>query len=218
MGAAGTIRMPFLSWTSSAARNLAVLMCTILLCPANAIAGFDTASMARNLGISELRAGVMLHDVETSPLKPLFVHTESLDFSKWQNLNAEVLFDLPDNDMMRFLGSPRLGLAANLNFVGKESYARLSAVWHIPVFETGIFIEPMLGGTVHNGYLRNAPAGHRNLGCRFLFQYGVNVGYEFTESFSAMVSVEHSSHLWMCGVQTNDGVNRAGIRFGWKLN
>ncbi len=180
--------------------------------------GFDAAEMARGLGISELRAGIMVHDIETSPFRPLFVHFESVDLSKWQNLNVELLFDLPESDAMYWLGSPRLGLAGSLNFVGKESYARLAAVWHVPVFETGIFVEPMLGGTVHNGYLDNAPADRRNLGCRFLFQYGMNLGYEVTDKLSAMFTVEHSSHLWLCGEQTNDGVNRAGFRLGWKLD
>jgi len=180
--------------------------------------GFDAAEMARGLGISELRAGIMLHDIETSPFRPLFVEFESVDLGKWQNLNVELLFDLPQSDALYWVGSPRLGLAGSLNFVGKESYARLSAVWHVPVFETGIFVEPMLGGTVHNGYLDNAPADRRNLGCRFLFQYGMNLGYEVTEKLSAMFTVEHSSHLWLCGEQTNDGVNRAGFRLGWKLD
>lgn len=176
--------------------------------------GFDAAAMARNLGISELRAGVMLHDIETNHLRVGLVEPDSVDPGKWQNLNLEVLFDLPDAEVIDWLGRPRLGLAGSLNFVGKESYARLAAVWHIPVFETGVFLEPMAGGTVHNGYLRDAPAGRRNLGCRFLFNYGFNLGYDVTERFSAMLTVEHSSHLWMCGEQTNDGVNRAGLRLG----
>lgn len=196
---------------------ICALLMSFLAAPVRA-ENFDLAELARSLGVSELRAGIMLHDVETSPFRPLFAEPDSLDFSKWQNLNVEALFDLPDADLVRWLGSPRIGLGGSLNFVGKESYVRLSAVWHVPVFETGIFVEPMLGGTLHNGYHSNAPNGHRNLGCPFLFQYGVNVGYDFSDRLSAMVTVEHSSHLWLCGVQTNDGVNRAGLRLGWKLD
>jgi hypothetical protein len=178
----------------------------------------DWQAMARSYGISELRAGVMLHDLELEFGVPFAIETDSLDLSKWQNLNAEVLFALPDVDMIRFLGSPRVGLGGTLNFVGKESYAQLSAVWHVPVFDTGIFIEPMLGGMAHTGYLHNAPPGQRNLGCRFLYYYGANIGYELSQSVNAMLTFEHGSHWGQCDPTANDGINRLGVRVGWKLN
>ncbi len=178
----------------------------------------ELLDMARQFGVSELRAGVMLHDVETSWTNPILANIDSLDPNKFQNLNLEILFRPPDLEWVRWLGSPRIGLEASLNFTGKESYARLSSVWHIPIFDTPFFYEPMLGGTVHNGILSNAPAGRRNLGCRFLFQYGFNFGANVSDTTTVMLTVEHSSHLWLCGVNTNDGINRAGIRVGFKLD
>lgn len=188
----------------------------VLVVPARA-ESFDYASMARNLGVSELRAGVYWHDLELRYGYPFALDYSTLDLTKWQNLNAEVLFDLPDIDLLRWLGSPRAGLGGSLNFAGKESYARLAAVWHVPVFDTGIFVEPMIGGAVHNGYLQNAPAGQRNLGCRFLYYYGANVGYNVSDSMTAMISVEHASHWAHCDPTTNDGINRIGFRLGWKM-
>jgi lipid A 3-O-deacylase len=180
--------------------------------------GFDVEEMARELGISELRAGLYLHDVELKVAFPFAVDPSTIDLGKWQNLSLEALFDLPDADLVRWIGSPRIGLGTALNFAGKESYARLAAVWHVPIFETGLFVEPMIGGAVHNGYLANAPEGQRNLGCRFLYFYGANVGYDISPKMTAMVSFEHASHWAQCSPTENDGINRLGFRLGWKID
>ncbi len=173
--------------------------------------------MARQFGVSELRAGVMLDDLELQFGFPFAVRTDSVDFGKWQNLNAEILFDLPDNTFTRLAGSPRISLGGTLNFTGKESYARLASVWHVPIFETGVFVEPMIGGMVHNGNLHNAPPGGRNLGCRFLYFYGGNVGYDISKTTTIMATFEHGSHWGQCDPKANDGINRLGVRVGWKM-
>lgn len=172
--------------------------------------------MARQLGISELRAGIMLDDVETSLM--VVPHYDSIDLSKWQNLSLEVLFRSPDVDFVRWLGAPRLALGASLNFTGKESYATLSSVWHVPVFDTPVFFEPKLGVMVHNGYLSGAPPGRRNLGCPALFNIGFNLGVDVSDTVTAMLSVDHGSHLWLCGEYLNDGINRVGFRMGMKFS
>ena len=196
------------------ARTILVLLVLVSgLAPANAD---ELSDMARQLGVSELRAGVMLHDFET--WQAIVPRNETIDYSNWQNLNLEVLFNPPDADIVRWLGSPRIALTTDLNFAGKDSTASLSAVWHLPVFDSPLFVEPVLGGTIHNGYLRNAPIGRRNLGCRALFHLGFNVGAEITDKMTAMFSLEHSSHFWLCGSSTNDGINRMGFRVGWKLD
>lgn len=196
-------------------RRIALALAAALFAAAPAGAG-ELDDMARQLGISELRAGVMLHDFETWQM--IVPRPDTIDVGKFQNLNLEVLFNPPDADIVRWLGSPRIALTTNLNFVGKDSTASLSAVWHIPVGDTPLFFEPVFGGTVHNGYLKNAPEGRRNLGCRALFHLGFNVGADISDTMTAMVSLEHSSHLWMCGADTNDGINRLGLRVGWKLD
>ena len=178
---------------------------------------FDYKQMARELGISELRAGVMLHGIELTHGMPFVVALTSFDYSKWQNLSAEILFDLPDNEMMRFLGSPRVSFGGTLNFVGHESMLHLSANWKVPVFETGLFVEPFFGGAINSGYLHNAPPGHRVMGCRTMFYYGANVGYQMTQSTSVMMTYEHTSHNWLCG-DDNDGINRFGLRLGYLLD
>lgn len=172
--------------------------------------------MARQYGVSELRAGAMLHDFETWTM--LVPEPPTIDYGKWQNLNFEVLFNPPDSVVTDWLGKPRIAFTTNLNYVGKESTASLSAVWHIPIFDSPVFFEPVLGGTIHNGHLRDAPAGRRNLGSRYLFHLGFNIGIDVSDTMTAMFSLEHSSHLWLAGASTNDGLNRMGFRLGWKLD
>ncbi len=205
------------TWKRTATVAVAAVLTAFAL-SSTTVAADELVDMARQLGVSELRAGVMLHDVETSYMNPLLALPESIDPNKWQNLSLEILFRPPDSDWMRWIGSPRIGLETSLNFVGKESYARLSSVWHLPILDTPFFYEPMLGATVHDGILRNAPPGRRNLGCRFLFQYGFNLGVDLSDTTTLMMTVEHSSHLWLCGADVNDGINRAGIRMGFKLD
>ncbi|MBU1175620.1 MAG: acyloxyacyl hydrolase [Alphaproteobacteria bacterium] len=200
--------------------RLAALACLITgLATAPAAAqNAEWEDWARQYGVSELRAGLFLDDLEQAYPFPFLVLPETIDLGKWQNLTGEVLFSLPDVDMVRWLGSPRIGLGGSLNFTGKISYARLAAVWHIPIFETGIFIEPMVGGMVHNGYLTNAPPGKRNMGCTAIYFYGGNIGYDINDKLNIMATFEHGSHYGQCGTTTNDGVNRMGLRVGWKLD
>lgn len=197
--------------------SLVLALVTLWAVPVRA-EDFDYQKMARDLGVSEVRAGIFLHDIELNGGTPLSFTEDSIDFGKWQNLSVDVLFKLPDATMIKWLGAPRIMVGGTLNFVGKESYARLAAIWHIPVFETGIFVEPMMGGGVHSGYLTNAPAGQRDMGCRFLYFYGANAGYEISEQMSVMISAEHMSHWGQCSRVENDGVNRLGLKLGWKIN
>ena len=196
---------------------LACLMVGLAAVPA-AAQDLDWEDMARQYGVSELRAGFFLDELEQAYPFPFLVLPETIHLGNWQNLTGEVLFSLPDSAMLRWLGSPRIGFGGSLNFTGKISYARLAAVWHIPIFDTGVFIEPMLGGMLHNGYLTNAPPGKRNMGCSTIFFYGGNIGYELTDKINIMATFEHGSHYALCGPTTNDGVNRMGLRVGWKLD
>ena len=170
---------------------------------------------ARAVGISELRAGVMLHGVETTAA--VLPNINSIDPNKWQNVNFEVLFRPPDVEFVRWLGSPRISLSTTLNFAGRDSYASLASVWHIPILDTPFFFEPNIGVTVHNGYLHNPPPGRRQLGCPALLNLGYNIGVNVSDRITGVLTVEHSSSVWMCGPD-NDGVNRVGIRVGYKLD
>ena len=173
--------------------------------------------MARQLGISELRAGIMLDDVETSLM--VVPHDDSIDLSQVAEPQSRSSVPLRPTSIS-CAGSARraLALGASLNFTGKESYATLSSVWHVPVFDTPVFFEPKLGVMVHNGYLSGAPPGRRNLGCPALFHIGFNLGVDVSDTVTAMLSVDHGSHLWLCGEYLNDGVNRVGLRMGMKFS
>lgn len=197
-------------------RTLAAALLALMAAPAQA-EDFDLGEMARNLGVSELRAGFFFHGVELRYGYPFALDYSTLDPSKWQNLTGEVVFDVPGSEIFPRIGKFRLGVSGSLNFAGQDSYARLSPIYQVPVFDTGLFVEAMAGGVVHNGYLDNAPSGRRELGCRFLYFYGANVGYDVSDTMSAMVTVEHASHWATCSPTENDGINRIGLRLGWKL-
>lgn len=164
-------------------------------------------------GISELRGGIMAHSVDwVGPVNIFGVG----DFSRIQDANVELLFTPPDADFWRFIGNPRPHIGATVNFAGLESEVYAGLTWHVPVFETGIFIEGGLGGLVHNGVLAGAIPPARSQGCRFLFHEMASIGYQFTPNANVMLTVEHGSHAGLCG-PNNQGITNLGVRFGWSF-
>jgi hypothetical protein len=60
-----------------------------------------------------------------------------------------------------------------------------------------------------------APA--RNLGCRTLFYWSINVGYEISDRLDLNLTQQHASQAGLCGVTTNQGINYIGMRLGYKF-
>lgn len=179
-------------------------------------APMNAAPMAHSsgFGLSEVRAGIFAHSVYSGffPVMP----ARWLGFTRIEDVNVELLFDLPDADFMHWIGSPRLNLGGTVNFAGRESMAHLALTWTVPVFDTPFFVEGTFGGAVNNSMLAASVAPARNMGCNIGFYESASIGVNVSEQASVMLTYEHSSNLDLCA--PNAGLSNLGVRFGMKLN
>ena len=174
-----------------------------------------TVDMARGLGITELRGGAMIDDVELyGPPVYIVPVPDSLSFSNLSVVNLDALFVSPD--MFKWIGSPRPTLGITYDFT-HESMVHASLNWHLPVANTGLFVETEFGAAVHNGALSGATKPFRNLGCRALFYWSASIGYNFDDHWSIMATEQHGSQGGICTWQNNWGLNYDGIRIGYKF-
>lgn len=166
---------------------------------------------AQDFGLSEVRGGVFAHSAdEPGALFGVF------NTSRIQDVNVELLFDVPSLTQWLTLGELRPHLGATINFGGLESMVYGGVSWTVPIFDSPVFFEASLGGAVHNGSTDGSaihPA--RDLGCGLLFRESASLGVMITENASIMASVEHASNANLC--DGNRGLTNMGIRVGWKF-
>jgi lipid A 3-O-deacylase len=154
--------------------------------------------------VSEVRLGGFVHD----PVSP---ERGSVD------VNGEVLFAKPATspDPVWNALIPRPHVGATVNFAGKTSQAYAGATWTYDVTNR-IFVEGTFGGEVNDGHTGNVvPAGFNKVGCNVLFRESASLGYRFTEHWSLMGTIEHSSNAGLCG--QNRGLTNAGARIGYSF-
>ncbi len=175
--------------------------------------GGSVISQAEDFGISEVRAGVYAHNVYAGfiPVIP----GRWIGVTQIEDVNVELLFTSPDVDFMRWIGSPRPTLGGTFSLTGQESMAHLALTWHLPVFDTPLFIEGSFGAAIHSGALTGAIAPQRNLGCRVNFYEAASIGINLSENFTAMLTYEHTSNLELCAA--NEGLSNLGLRIGYKF-
>jgi len=160
-----------------------------------------TTAQNQNL-VSEVRLGGFAHD----PGSP---ERGSAD------LNGEVLFAKPATSANPILNAliPRPHVGATVDFAGKTSQAYAGATWTYDITNR-IFAEATFGGSVNNGKTGNVvPPGFNKLGCNASFRESASLGYRFTEHWSVMGTVEHSSNAGLCA--QNRGLTNVGRRIGY---
>ena len=168
---------------------------------------------AKDFGLSEIRGGAMVHGVELSGHPNFF---DSIDLSRFDDVNFEALFRSPEIGAFQWLGAPRPAVGFTISTKGYESFVHGGLDWHWQFGQTPFFAELGLGLSVHDGYLHDAPTGYRDLGCRVLAYERADLGVNLSEHWSAMLTMEHSSHAALCGAD-NQGINELGVRVGYKF-
>jgi len=156
--------------------------------------------MASDPLVDELRLGVFAHD----PSSP---ESGSAD------LNLEALFAKPwGTDAEWWLPRPHVG--ATINFEGKTSTVYAGATWQYNITDWA-FLEATFGGSVNNGETSNNDRDMNALGCHVLFRESASVGFNLTESWRIMGTIEHNSNAGLCDF--NRGLTNAGVRLGYKF-
>ena len=159
--------------------------------------------------VDEVKIGVLGHDVGF-----LTHHVES-----GEDINFEILFT--PIDALRFIGSPRPHLGANINTDGHTSDGYFGLTWGITLIQSlfgagdGVFANGSLGGAIHDGRIDTAPPGEKRLGSRILFRESAELGYQFTPAVNVSAILSHISNANL-GTR-NAGITSAGARLGFKF-
>ena len=160
----------------------------------------------------EIRVGGFAHNVIHNENSPVDASLEAL--------SAPIFFPGHDagwvagNPWLSWFFNPRLNLGAMINTGGKTSYVFTGFVWRIPIFSK-FFFEGEFGGALNNA--ERLPTPDRvDMGCPATFRESGGFGYQFSENWDLIASVEHVSHATFCS-KINPGLTQFGVRVGYKF-
>ena len=180
---------------------LAVLIGAAMLLPGPA--------MAQTNPVGELKVGGLAHDIGLGDR-----HVEG-----GADVNLELLFNSPD--LLRYIGSPRPHIGADINTSGNTTDGYFGLTWGIMLIQNlfgngdGIFANGSLGGALHNGYLDGAPPDRKKLGSTFLFRESLELGYQINPVVSVSAILDHISNANLA--THNAGITNAGARIGFRF-
>jgi lipid A 3-O-deacylase len=157
--------------------------------------------------IDEVRFGVFAHNWIHDEGSPVDVSIEGLSSP----------LPLPGPSTNPYFGwffTPRINVGGMINTEHGTSYGFAGLTWRIPIYQR-FFFEGEFGGAVNDSPLY--PDGDRvDMGCRFTFRESGGFGYQFTEHFDFIASIEHVSHATFC-TNINPGLTQIGARIGYKF-
>ena len=179
-----------------------IILPAILLAVAVALPGLTPAAFAQEGIVSEMRVGLLAHDVDAL----------SFNRESGADVNLEVLFTSPD--LLQAIGAPRPHLGTSVNTSGDTSILYTGLTWHWELMPR-LFTEAHLGGAVHNGKIISDDPGRKSLGSRALFRLGLSVGYDLTERYNASLIFDHVSNAGLGSA--NEGMDSVGLRIGYKF-
>jgi lipid A 3-O-deacylase len=180
---------------------LAALVGAVTILPATAA--------AQTKIVDELKIGGLAHDVGF-----LGHHVEG-----GADVNVEMLFTSPD--LLRYIGSPRPHVGADINTSGNTSDGYFGLTWGIMLIQNlfgagdGVFANGSLGGAVHDGHLNSAPPDRKKLGSRILFRESLELGYQVNPVVSVSAILDHISNANLAS--HNAGITSAGARIGFRF-
>ncbi len=133
-------------------------------------------------------------------------------------VEAMVFFDPwghNESDGLQKLIRPRIHAGAAISSAGEASQLFTGFSWTVDLGD-GFFLEGGVGGTLHNGDLRNDGTDGPKLGCALLFHEYAAAGISLDAHWRVVAQLEHSSHANLCG-DTNNGLTRGGVLIGYKF-
>ncbi|HYF86144.1 acyloxyacyl hydrolase [Azospirillum sp.] len=183
--------------------NKALLGCVVgTVLTASAI---SSAALAQERLFDEVRIGVSgsIHDKKT--FEPGLFPSATVFFDPFDQRHAESFLD----HMLR----PRVHVGAIVSTSGGANQVFAGFTWTANVTDK-LFIDLGFGGSLTDASLDN-PNDRPNVGCRAQFHESAAVGYNITENWRVLATIEHSSNADIC--DQNDGLSYAGIAVGYKF-
>lgn len=169
-----------------------------------------SAAQAQFNFLPEARVGVGIRGVDT-------IGVDLLDPERISDVNAELLFSVPDLNAWSVLGELRPHVGASVSFRGQDSYGYAGLSWTFQAPILPVFAELAGGGVVRTS-LFNAPEGDpaRNVGCGLGVRAAASVGVNLPLGTSLIGTVEHLPDFGTCGLPARPATNvslKVGFRF-----
>jgi hypothetical protein len=161
--------------------------------------------LAPFFAITEVRAGAFATNLENSK-------EDKADYL----INGEILFSQParrySNSFWDVFLRPRphIGFSVTPQDDGvNQLYAGLTWEYRLTNWA---FLESSFGGAVHDG----STAGNdtNSYGCTLNFRESASVGFDLSERWRLLVTVDHMSNAGLC--DQNQGLTNAGVRLGYR--
>jgi len=165
---------------------------------------FATASPAAAQFVSEIKGGVLAHDVPDL-WSGFSLETDAVD------INVEAILS-PRLPFLFGVIQPAIG--ASINTGGGTSHVYLDARWQVDL-PAGFFFGTGVGIAIHDGELDPVKADMKALGSRALFHIPFELGLRFDRHNSLSVYFEHTSNAGLA--DSNEGMDRLGVRYGYKF-
>jgi lipid A 3-O-deacylase len=185
------------------------------------IAAFGAAlamAPAAHAGVDEVHVGVMAHNV-------CVINCDNADKEDGPNVEFQVSFDSPS--FLSWAWSPQPYVMASVNTAGATSFAAVGLEWRWDFAENWA-LEPGLGIAYHDGETNNIYANgtpeaeefnNENvlLGNEVLFRTSLGLTRDFEGPWEMQLFYEHLSHGQILASGRNQGLDEAGIRFGYQF-
>jgi hypothetical protein len=181
-----------------------------------ALVGAPAAAQAQNLSYSELKFGVLAHDVHFLGGKEHGV-----------DLNPELIFQSPFTDAwaaglppyLRWMAQPRPTLGAELNTSGFTNQYYFGATWSWQLASNlvqpgdGIALSFFFGPGFNDGDIIGTAPDRKSLGSNVLFREALELGYRITPVYQISGFIDHVSNGGLA--KQNQSINDVGVRFGF---
>jgi lipid A 3-O-deacylase len=184
-----------------------------------ALAAWPAALSAQTLALSEVKFGVLAHDI------PVLATGKE----HGADLNAELLLAMPFptrwsaavGDSFKWLLQPRPTVGGSFNTSGYTSQAYLGLTWTLPLVsgvmstDDALYLGFTFGPSFNNGHVQSSRDDRKDLGSNVLFREGLELGYQVTPVVSVSVLFDHESNAGLA--RKNDGLDSLGARVGLKF-
>ncbi len=185
------------------------------LCLGAAASLAPQAVPAQNLTYSEVKFGVLAHDVHFLGGKEHGV-----------DLNPEIILQSPFSDAwaasqpwyLQWMAQPRPTLGGEINTSGFTSQAYFGATWTWQLAsnllrpDDGVTLGYFFGPSFNDGAIVAKKPNRKSLGSHVLFREALELGYRINPIYQISGFVDHVSNGGLA--KQNQSINDLGIRFG----
>ena len=185
------------------------------LCLAAMAVAAPRVAQAQNLTYSEVKLGVMAHDVHFLGGK-----------EHGADINPEIIFQSPVSDAwaatvpayLRWMVQPRPTIGGEINTSGYTNQAYIGATWTWQLASDvvnpgdGIALSYFFGPGFNDGDIIATAADRKSLGSHVLFREALELGYRINPVYQISAMIDHVSNGGLA--KQNQSINDVGIRLG----